>query len=229
MGIAGGSFGGYETNYLVTHSNIFAAAYSACGWTDLFSDYGAEDFDEYGFSQMANMETGQMRIGVTPWERPDLYVRNSPIFNADRVTTPLLLVHDKNDYRVPFGQSMELFNALRRLGKRVWLLQYGRGHEASVPIFDTSGSGIDGDLGIRFKQFFDHYLKGAPAPKWMTRGIPARMKAVDSGLEPDAEMATPPLRGLLMDEVVRTPGQLQLLRGKAVEHRKRPSKSTNVP
>jgi len=225
MGIAGGSWGGYETNYLVTHSDLFAAAYSACGVTDYFSYYGTEEKDRSGASYTAFAETGQNRLGVTPWERPDLYIKNSPIFTADRVTTPLLIVHDANDYRVPFGQSVELFKALRRLGKRAWLLQYGKGHEGAVPIFGTSG--IE-DLDIRFKQFFDHYLKGAPAPRWMTRGVPARMKGVDSGLELDTEIETPPTRGLLMDEQVRTPEQLQLLTRRVVRHPKSPAKSTNA-
>lgn len=189
MGIMGTSFGGYETAYLVTHSNIFAAAVEQCGATDFFSLYGAEERDEDGFSYMATIENGQMRLGGTPWEQPEVYIRNSPIFSADKVTAPVLILHSSDDNRVPFAQGMEFFMALRRLGKPAWLLDYKTGH----------GGGSRGpDSRIRTKQFFDHYLKGLPAPRWMTRGIPARLQGVDSGLELDMEIKTPDPRGLLM-------------------------------
>lgn len=181
IGINGHSFGGYETNYLVTHSHLFAAAVEAAGPVDFISAYGGL----YAvFSAHFYYETGQGRIGATLWQRPDLYIKNSPVFKLDQVTTPLLIMHNKRDDRVPFAQGIELFTGLRRLGKPVWLLQYDRGNHVL--------SERDGwDFSIRTKQFFDYYLKGALPPKWMTVGVPARRKGIDTGYEPDTSGRQP--------------------------------------
>jgi len=182
MGLQGHSFGGYETNYLITHSCLFAAACETAGVSDLISEYGS---DARGTYPMYHAELSQGRIGATPWQRADLYINNSPIFNADKVTTPLLMMHNKGDDVVPFSQGMEFFMALRRLGKRVWLLQYdGSGH-----VINGNKSALD--FTIRVTQFFAHYLKDDPAPTWMTKGIPAALKGIDTGLEPDTEIKKP--------------------------------------
>lgn len=181
LGIQGHSFGGFEINYLVTHTNLFAAAAESAGATDLISFYGRLSFglNGYGKSLHYYYEVAQGRMGATLWERPDLYSENSAIFRADKVTTPLLMVHNKGDALVPFMQGVELFTALRRLGKRVWMLQYdGAGHGISQD--DDSR-----DYTQRLLQFFDHYLKGAPAPVWMMEGIPASDKEKRSGYELD--------------------------------------------
>lgn len=175
MGIQGHSFGGYETNYVITHTGLFAAAMSAAGPSDCISDYGS--LWGGGASKMAYYETGGGRMSAALWERPDLYIKNSPIFQVDKVTTPLLMMNNKNDGGVPFAQGVEFFLALRRLGKKAWMLQY-----------DGENHTIDNDKAckdytIRLTQFFDHYLKGTPAPKWMTEGIPARRKGIDDGLK----------------------------------------------
>jgi dipeptidyl aminopeptidase/acylaminoacyl peptidase len=180
MGIMGTSFGGLETNYLVTHSSLFAAAAEGAGKSNFVSAYGTEPKDDVGTSYQEYIELSQDRIGGTPWSNREGYLENSPIFNADKVTSPLLIYHSRNDHTVPFAQGMELFMALRRLGKPVWLLDYNEGHGGPTPTADLSS-----DFSVRLKQFFDHYLKGAPAPVWMTRGIPARLRGVDSGLELD--------------------------------------------
>ena len=181
MGIRGISFGGYETNFIVTHTAMFAAAASESGASDLISLYGSRELDKQGFSQAATIETGQLRIGATPWERLDLYIKNSPIFSVDQVTTPLLMMSNNDDLRVPVNQGVEFFKALRRLGKKAWMLQYDEGaHGAPDP-----------DWSLRMMQFFDYYLKGAPPPKWMTEGIPARLKGVENGLELDTSGQQP--------------------------------------
>jgi dipeptidyl aminopeptidase/acylaminoacyl peptidase len=175
MGLTGSSFGGWEVNYLITHSHKFAAANECFGMSDLVTDYNnvinghdekwafLPDFAYYG-------------MGGTLWQHPERYVENSPIFNADKITTPLLILHNKEDMGVPFSQGVELFTALWELHKPAWLLQYdGQGHGVIGP------AGID--YTIRQMQFFDHYLKGAPAPKWMTDGIPPWMKGIDDGLQ----------------------------------------------
>ncbi|MDP4246071.1 MAG: prolyl oligopeptidase family serine peptidase [Bacteroidota bacterium] len=174
MGIQGHSYGGSETNYLITHTHVFAAAISSSGVSDMVSSMVSVDYSVTSTPDYAQF--GQDRMGSTLWERPDRYIKNSPVFYADKVTTPLMLVDNKRDGNVPFPQGLEFFTALRRLGKRVWMLQYDKG-----------GHGVDGkeriDYLLRSTQFFDHYLKGAPTPKWMVEGIPATMKQVDDGLE----------------------------------------------
>ncbi|WP_188316175.1 alpha/beta hydrolase family protein [Chitinophaga agrisoli] len=175
MGIQGHSWGAYETNYIITHTSLFAAAMSAAGVSDLVSSYGS--ISHGGVSRQHFYEMNQTRIGATLWERPDLYIENSAIFHADKVTTPLLMLGNKEDGAVPFAQGVELFTALRRLGKKVWMLQYdGEGHIVGE---DAAAK----DYSIRQMQFFNHYLKAAPAPQWMIRGIPAYMKGKDKGLQ----------------------------------------------
>ncbi|MDP4256007.1 MAG: prolyl oligopeptidase family serine peptidase, partial [Bacteroidota bacterium] len=174
LGLQGHSFGGWETNYLVTHTNEFAAAVSSAGPTDWVSSYG--DTMPDGSSRQNFIENTQ---GMWPslWEHPDYFIPNSPLFYADKVTTPLMMVANKRDHNVQFTQGLEFFTALRRLGKKAWMLQYDReGHgEGDQPECL--------DYLLRSTQFFDHYLKGAPAAKWMVEGIPAAMKQIDDGLE----------------------------------------------
>ncbi len=185
VGIQGHSFGGGETNYLITHSNLFAAACSASGTvSDQISAYlGPYRRKGYepNFYRIAHSENGHEMIGATLWERPDLYFRSSSVFNANKVTTPLLLMHNETDTQTDWGQSFELFTALTRLGKPVWMLQYdGEGHSLGKKEDQR-------DFTIRMTQFFDHYLKGAPMPKWMVDGIPARLKAIEQGYELESE------------------------------------------
>ncbi|OQP66099.1 hypothetical protein A4R26_33540 [Niastella populi] len=171
MGLQGHSFGGYETAYLVTHTNLFAAAAEANGHTDLISGYGAL---QGGGSARWHFEIYQFRTQSTLWKNPEIFIKNSPIFNVPNISTPLLIMHPKGDPIVPWSQAVEFFNALHRLSKKVWMLQY-----------DEGGHGIGGkdamDYTIRLTQFFDHYLKGTPAPKWMVSGVPARLKGIESG------------------------------------------------
>ena len=181
MGIQGHSFGGGETNYLVTHSKLFAAACSVGGTvSDQVSAYlGPYRRNGYepDFYRVAHSENGHEMIGATLWQRPDLYFRSSSIFTADKVVTPLLLMHNEADEQIDWGQSFELFTALSRLGKPVWLLQYdGEGHSLFKPENQK-------DFTLRLMQFFDHYLKGALAPKWMVEGVPAKLKGIDTGYE----------------------------------------------
>jgi dienelactone hydrolase len=159
MGLQGHSFGGYQVNYLISHSNLFAAAQESSGASDFISYYNGF-YREH--SAQFYFETGQGRIGATLWEKPDLFIKNSPIFLADKVQTPLLIMHNKDDGEVPFQQGLEWFTALRRLGKKVWMLQYDKEYHA----INQQKNKLD--FSIRTKQFFDHYLKGIPAPGWMT-------------------------------------------------------------
>ncbi len=181
MGIAGQSFGGYETQYLVTHTSMFSAAVATSGVSDFISFYG-QAFEKltYGsvYGQMYN-ETGQFRIGATLWERPDLYIENSPIFKLDQVTTPILTMNNHNDPLVPFTQGIEFYTWSSTIAKRVWMLQYDEGKHGAGRGKNTV------DYTIRSTQFFDHYLKGYPPPKWMTQGRPAKLKGIEDRFELD--------------------------------------------
>jgi len=187
MGLQGHSFGGWETNYLVTHSHLFAAACEFSGLTDVVSYYltlslGREKEEHIDYQ--AFVEEGQDRIGATLWQQPELYLDQSAVLRADRVTTPMLLVHNKKDAIIGWRQGMEWYMALRRLHKPVWMLQY-----------DESNHGNQGkeakDFTERLTQFFGYYLKGEAPPEWMTRGVPARLKGVETGLATDASGRTP--------------------------------------
>lgn len=187
LAIQGHSFGGLETNYIVTHSHLFAAAAEAAGATDPVSEYLTLipflNSIEHGEAQL-KMENGHELYGATLWEKPQLYLENSAVLHADRVTTPLLIMHNQQDNQIPWRQGIEFYEALRRLGKRAWMLQYDNGTHVL--------GGKDAiDYTLRLTQFFDYYLKGSPPPYWMTRGIPYRMKGIDDGLALDHSGAKP--------------------------------------
>ena len=162
MAIQGHSFGGSETIYLLTHSHLFAAAAEAAGVSDILSSYLSltGPLGKPGGSRQNGTENGQGRMGTNFWLIPDLYMRNLSILRANFVTTPLLMMHNRNDVAVPWGQGIELFLALRRLGKKVWMLQY---NNAGHSVFGNDAL----DYTIRLNQFFDYYLKSMPPPKWM--------------------------------------------------------------
>lgn len=181
MGIQGHSFGGWETNYLVTHSHLFAAACEASGISDLVSSYGEFEFETgQSFHELYEV-TGQgsaYGIGVTPWTSPKAYIENSPIFYIDSITTPLLMMQTERDKDVPFPQAIELYTAMKRAGKKVWLLDY-KYSDHSTEKNEAK------DYSYRMQQFFDYYLKQASPPTWMTKGVPANRRLIDRGLELD--------------------------------------------
>lgn len=174
IGIDGQSWGGYQTAYLVTRTNMFACAGSGAPVANMTSAFGGIRWGS-GDSRQAQYEVGQSRIGRNLWEAPQLYIANSPVFFADRVETPLLIMHNDNDGAVPWYQGIEMFMALRRLGKPVWMLQYN--NEAH----NLKERRNRKDITKRLQQFFDHYLKGDPMPEWMKKGIPATRKGQEYG------------------------------------------------
>lgn len=178
MAIQGQSWGGYQTAYLVTRTNMFAAAGAGAPVGNMTSAYGGIRW-ESGSSRIPQYEYGQSRIGKTLWEDGglDLYIENSPVFFAPNVQTPVLIMHNDNDGAVPWYQGIEFFMSLRRLGKPAWLLQYN--NEAHNLMERRNRK----DLSIRLSQFFDHYLKGEPAPVWMESGIPHSRKGNYFGYE----------------------------------------------
>ncbi|MFL5746440.1 MAG: alpha/beta hydrolase family protein [Niastella sp.] len=176
MAIQGQSWGGYQVAYLVTRTNMFAAAEAGAPVSNMTSAYGGIRWGT-GVNRQFQYERTQSRIGYTLWQRPDLYIKNSPLFRADKVTTPLLITHNDADGAVPWYQGIEYFTALRRLGKKVWMLQYNGEDHNLVERRNRK------DLSIRLSQYFDYFLKGAPAPHWLAEGVPATSKGVDWGME----------------------------------------------
>ena len=176
MAIQGQSWGGYQVAYLVTRTKMFAAAGAGAPVANMTSAYGGIRWGS-GLNRQFQYEHSQSRIGATLWQRRDLYIKNSPLFSADKITTPLLLMHNDKDGAVPWYQGIEFFTALRRLNKKVWMLQYNDEDHNLVERRNRK------DLSIRLSQFFDHYLRGAPAPRWMTEGVPAIEKGIDWGTE----------------------------------------------
>jgi acetyl esterase/lipase len=174
VGIQGQSWGGYQVAYLVGQTDMFAAAMAGAAVTDMISAYGGIRW-ESGLSRAFQYEEQQSRIGGSLWEKRELFIENSPVFFADKVKTPLLMMNNDNDGAVPWYQGIEFFTDLRRLGKPVWMLNYnGDSHNLEKWVNRV-------DLSIRMKEFFDHYLKNGPMPEWMSVGVPALDKGIKTG------------------------------------------------
>ncbi|MDB5131421.1 MAG: peptidase [Mucilaginibacter sp.] len=174
LGIQGQSWGGYQVAYLITQTNMYAAAWAGAPVANMTSAYGGIRW-ESGVNRQFQYEKTQSRIGATLWERPDLYIQNSPLFQLPNVKTPVMIMSNDADGAVPWYQGIEMFTALRRLGKPVWLLEYNG--EAHNLVLRQNRK----DISIREQQFFDHFLKGAPMPVWMDKGVPAVDKGKDWG------------------------------------------------
>ena len=159
---------------LVTMTNIFACAEAGAPVANMTSAYGGMRWGS-GMNRAFQYEKTQSRIGATLWDSLDLYIENSPLFFADKVQTPLMIMHNDKDGAVPYYQGIEYFNALRRLDKTTWLLVYNNDDHNLMKWPNRV------DLNIRMRQFFDHYLKDEPMPLWMKNGIPAREKGKTTG------------------------------------------------
>ncbi|HEX5216881.1 MAG TPA: prolyl oligopeptidase family serine peptidase [Vicinamibacterales bacterium] len=171
IGINGHSYGGEGAAFIGTRSRLFAAVGMGAGVTDLYSDFnqswgwsyqvsggsGANGHDYYLY--------GQGRWGFTPWDQPEVYRFESAITHVKEVTQPFLIMHGTADPTVSFSEGMNFYNALRYAGKSAVMLAYpGEGH-------GLRGLANRKDLTIRYFQFFNHYLKGDPAPKWLSEGV----------------------------------------------------------
>jgi dipeptidyl aminopeptidase/acylaminoacyl peptidase/peroxiredoxin len=172
VGAAGHSWGGYQTAFLVTRTNIFKAVESGAPVSNMLSAYGGIRYDS-GMSRQFQYEQTQSRIGGTPWEYPLRYTENSPIHFADRVQTPVLILHNDKDGAVPWTQGIEYFVALKRLGKEAYLFNYnGEPH-------GLRKAANKRDWTRRMAEYFDHHLRGAKVPDWMTEGVPYRERAAE--------------------------------------------------
>jgi dipeptidyl aminopeptidase/acylaminoacyl peptidase len=176
IGIQGQSWGGYQVAYLITATNLFKAAWAGAPVVNMFSAYGGIRW-ESGNNRQSQYEKGQSRIGATPWQRPDLYMENSPFFHLNKVKTPLMIMANDADGAVPWYQGIEFFTALRRLGKKVWMLNYnGEAHN----LVERKNRK---DIQVREQQYFDWLLKGEKPAEWLINGVPAVKKGKDWGLE----------------------------------------------
>lgn len=176
MAIQGQSWGGYQVAYIVTQTDMFKAAGAGAPVSNMTSAYGGIRW-ETGRSRQYQYEQTQSRLGATMNDSLHLYIKNSPVFYTENIKTPLLIMHNDKDGAVPWYQGIELFMSMRRLGKPVWLLQYN--NEAHNLVNRRNSK----DLSIRLQQFFDHYLKGDPAPIWIKRGLPATEKGKTWGYD----------------------------------------------
>ncbi len=172
IGLHGHSYAGEGAAYIATRSRLFAAVGEGAGVTDLYTDFNQEWGWSYqnsgGSGENGNQYYiyGQGRWGFAPWDRPEVYHDESALTHVREVTEPILIMHGTADPTVSFIESLNFYNALRYNGKNAVLLAYpGEGHHLSK-------LGNRKDLTTRFFQFFDHYLMNAPAPKWMTDGVP---------------------------------------------------------
>jgi acetyl esterase/lipase len=165
VGIHGHSWGGYQTAFLVTQTDIFAAAVAGAPLTNMISMYSLI-YKNTGGTNGAIFESSQGRFTSGPWDNWEAYTRNSPVAFAKNVKTPLIILHNDKDGAVDFTQGVEYYNTLRRLQKPVVMLEYpGENHGLAKRANQK-------DYTVRMKEFFDHHLMGKPAPKWWLEGVP---------------------------------------------------------
>ncbi len=163
LGLHGHSWSGYQTAFIVTQTDIFDAAVSGAPVSNMTSAYGGIRWAS-GMARSFQYEKTQSRIGKTLVEAPLIYLENSPVFYADKITTPMLIQHGDDDGAVPWYQSIEMYIAMRRYNKDVIFLQY-HGEPHHLQRFENKL-----DYAIRMKEYFDYYLKGEGEPEWIISG-----------------------------------------------------------
>lgn len=174
IGLQGHSWGGYQSSFIVTQTDMFACVVTGAPPTNLEGFYN-NLYGSTGTNHHGITEIGQIRMGrnVTPWSHREAYQRENPMFHADKIQTPFMILHGTADGAVDWAQGMEFYNAARRLGKEVIFLSYpGEGHH-------LENEANAKDFQLRMSQYFDHYLKDAEAPAWMVDGIPNLQKLYD--------------------------------------------------
>jgi dipeptidyl aminopeptidase/acylaminoacyl peptidase len=165
VGLQGHSWGGYETAFMVTQTNMFKTAIAGAPLTDMVSMYSSIYWNTGGANQ-AIFESSQGRFTSGYMDNPEPYIRNSPVYQAQNVKTPLMILHNDKDGAVDFTQGIEYYNTLRRLHKPVVMVEYkGENHHLSKPENEK-------DFLVRMKEYFDYYLMGKPEPAWLKDGVP---------------------------------------------------------
>ena len=163
VGIVGHSWGGFDTVYLSTHTNTFKAGVAGAPITDLVSNYGNHHWS-FGIAETDHIETGQQRMQVPLYEDLQAYIRNSALYKVHTMQTNLLVMFGDNDGTVHWHQGVALYNVARRAGKNLVMLQYG-GEDHGLRKRQNQV-----DYHHRIFEWFDHYLKDAAAPSWITDG-----------------------------------------------------------
>jgi dipeptidyl aminopeptidase/acylaminoacyl peptidase len=165
IGLVGHSWGAYQTAFAITQTDLFSAAVAGAPLTNMISMY-LSVFWNTGGTDARMFEIDQGRMEVPFWEDLDAYIRNSPVFHVERMRAPLLVAFGDRDGAVDWHQGIELYNAARRAGKELVLLVYeGENHSLARRPNQQ-------DYHRRTNEWLAHYLKGAPAPDWITRGVP---------------------------------------------------------
>lgn len=172
LGITGQSWGGYQTAYLITVSNMFAAAVPNATVVNMTSAYGGIRWAS-GVARSFQYEHTQSRIGGSLWQYPERFIENSPLFTLDRVTTPVLFMANDNDGAVPWYQGIEFYVAMRRLQKEAYMVVYN-GDE-----HNPTKRANQKDIDRKMQDFFATKLLGAPPAPWMVKGIPFLEKGRD--------------------------------------------------
>ncbi|MBW3535750.1 MAG: prolyl oligopeptidase family serine peptidase [Gemmatimonadetes bacterium] len=165
VGLVGHSWGGYQATYLATRTDIFAASVAGAPLTDFVSMMGAIHWNP-GIAELSHWETGQARMEVPFWEDPEAHRRNSPVHAVHEMETPLLMAFGDQDGVVDFDQGTGFYNFARRAGKQMVLLVY-EGEDHGFRREENQR-----DYHRRILEWFGHYLKGEPAPRWITDGVP---------------------------------------------------------
>jgi dipeptidyl aminopeptidase/acylaminoacyl peptidase len=165
IGIQGHSWGGYQIAWMLTQTTRFRAAEAGAPVGNMTSAYSGIRWGS-GLPRQFQYEQGQSRIGPPLQKALPLYIENSPIFRIEKVSTPVLILANDADDAVPWTQGIELFLALRRYEKEAYLFNY------NGQLHNLRRRADQKDFAVRMQQFFDHFLKGAPAPAWMRDGIP---------------------------------------------------------
>jgi len=164
VAIHGHSWGGYQTSFLITQTNIFKAAAAGAPLTNMISMYSLIYWNSGGTNQ-AIFEASQGRLTPGYWDNWDAFTRNSPIYHIKKVQTPLLLLHNDKDGAVDYTQGIEYYNGLRRLNKPVVMITY-KGENHGIAKLPNRK-----DYAVRMMEYFDYMLKGKPAPEWWSKGV----------------------------------------------------------
>jgi dipeptidyl aminopeptidase/acylaminoacyl peptidase len=166
VGLVGHSWGGYQTTFTVTQTDLFETAVAGAPLTNLVSMYNSI-YWRSGGTDARIFEISQGRMEVPPWEDMDAYVANSPLHNIESMHTPLLMAFGTDDGAVEFNQGVEFYNAARRASKQLALLVYdGENHGISKEDKNRV------DYRNRALQWFNHYLKDEDGPGWIEDGVP---------------------------------------------------------
>ncbi len=165
VALQGHSWGGYQTSFVTTQTNIFKTAIAGAPLTDMVSMFSSVYWNS-GSTNQGIFISSQGRFRSSYARNPDAYLRNSPNRFADSLHIPFMILHNDRDGAVDFNQGITYFNTLRELGKDVVLLEYvGENHGLARPINQK-------DYAVRMQEWFDHFLQGKPAPEWMQEGVP---------------------------------------------------------